>query len=80
LPFGRLDVQTTINQQDADSPTGRWTGVQWTHDEISRDGGWRALLAIGHRTDAGDGILYLDVVDNTSDDPLAFSFIVLYDL
>jgi len=54
---GKLTAFTEISQDDAESPTGRWAGVQWK----KQDAGSAVTLAIGRRQPTGDGILYYNV-------------------
>ena len=78
--YGRLDNSSDINQQDPNAPTGRWSGVQWTHQEISGNSGWGVQLAIGKRTDHGDGLIYYDVKYLLGPEPHQYSFVILYPL
>jgi hypothetical protein len=57
-PFGNLTTLTDVSQVDAESPTGRWKGVQWKKQDAA---GLAVTLAIGRRVPTGDGILYLNV-------------------
>lgn len=57
-PFGKLTTLTDVSQDDAESPTGRWSGVQWKN-QVSA--GPAITFAIGRRKPTGDGILYLNV-------------------
>lgn len=54
-PFGRLTHRVAINQEDPNSPTGRWKGVQWSND--GQQGAARVKLALGRRED-GEGLIY----------------------
>ena len=54
-PNGRLTVRTRIDQQDAASPTGRWTGVQWRSEEETAK---PEKLAMGLRENGGRIIYY----------------------
>ena len=59
-PFGRLSPSKTTYNDDASSPTGRWSGVQWSLDTGSPDrkSGTVAKLALGQLESDGRTILY----------------------
>jgi len=54
-PYGNLTVTSEISQDDAESATGRWKGVQWKKESAPA-----VTLALGRRQ-SGHGILYYDV-------------------
>lgn len=60
-PLARLTETSAINQDQAQSPTGRWTGTQWRHSTMQEDHVLSLKLAIGKRIDHGDGIIYYNV-------------------
>ena len=78
--YGKLGTFTKIDQADPDSPTGRWTGVQWSKLERTGQGAMAVKLAIGKRTDHGDGIIYFDVQNFMSGMAEEYHVIVLYPL
>lgn len=59
----RLAEQSRIDNRNANGPTGRWSGTQWKHEALSASHALAVKLAVGKRSDHGDGILYLDVKD-----------------
>jgi hypothetical protein len=71
-PVGKLTKFSEISQDDAQSPTGRWKGVQWKKEDAPA-----VTLAIGRR-ESGDGILYYDVA--TSQNGPGQTLIVIYRL
>jgi hypothetical protein len=54
-PYGSLAAFSEISQDDAQSATGRWKGVQWKKEDVPA-----VTLAMGRR-ESGDGILYYNV-------------------
>lgn len=71
-PHGKLTKFSEISQDDAESPIGRWKGVQWKKEDAPA-----VTLAIGRRG-SGDGILYYDVA--TSQNGPGQTLIVIYRL
>lgn len=78
--YGILGEFSEINQQDPGSATGRWTGAQWKRSERTDVKLTAVKLAIGKRTDHGDGIIYYDVKNLSADTTENFSVILLYPL
>ncbi len=56
-----LNELTPVNNQNASSPTGRWSGVQWQYQNTEVP--LSIKLAIGTRPDFNDHIIYLNVKD-----------------
>lgn len=57
-----LTERSDINQTNASSATGKWTGVQWRYEALALpDTALSVKLALGRRQQQGDGIIYLDV-------------------
>jgi hypothetical protein len=54
--YGNLTTFSEISQDDPDSATGRWKGVQWKKDESIPS----VTLALGRR-ESGGGIMYYNV-------------------
>ena len=79
-PFGRLRRVIDIEQENAGSPTGRWSGPRWGLQERNSDISRRIQFAIGKRDDFGDGIIYYDVFYQGSPQNMRFSFIILFPL
>lgn len=69
-PFGRLTHRVAINQDDANSPTGRWKGVQWSNE--ARQGAAHVKLALGRREN-GEGLIYFQVTPSEHP-PLILAF------
>lgn len=57
-PFGRLTHRVAIDQDDPNSPTGRWKGVQWSNE--AQHGAAHVKLALGRREN-GEGLIYFQV-------------------
>jgi hypothetical protein len=58
-PFGVLGPSKTIENRDANAPTGPWTGTQWAIEkQSSEDSMTIAKFAIGRLSRDGRGILY----------------------
>lgn len=81
-PYGSANKYTTINNTQANSPTGPWTGVQWSLTEIDQKlmKGKSVKLAVGKLEKTGEGILYYDVKDIDPNKKVQFSYIVYYPL
>lgn len=60
-PYGNLATFSEVSQDDAQSATGRWKGVQWKKEGLPE-----VTLAMGRR-ESGDGILYYNVTPTTND-------------
>ena len=80
IPYGSLRRGADINQRDANSPTGRWSGARWEHEEVSGPVTWAAQLSIGTREDFNDGIIYYNVIRQGGAQPERIQFAVLYPL
>jgi hypothetical protein len=78
--YAKLEQYSEIDQDEKDSVTGRWKGAQWKHEKLNGEKGVSVTLAIGKRTDQGDGIIYYDVKNKTSETHEAYYFILLYTL
>ena len=78
--YGDLNEISEINQSNADSATGRWIGTQWKKSQQSSDKLLAVKLAIGKRTDHGDGIIYYDVKNYAPGVAEAYSYVLLYPL
>lgn len=78
--YGRLSKMEDVSQQDATSPTGRWSGPRWALETITDNSVRRVQFAIGKRDDFGDGIIYYDVTDQGGPAAESHSFSILYAL
>lgn len=78
-PYGPLRRGSDINQRNASSPTGRWSGPRWEHEEVSDKEAWKAQFAMGRRDDFGDGVIYYNVIRQGSA-PERIQLFVLYPL
>lgn len=78
--YGDLGEFSEINQSNPNSPTGRWTGLQWKKAERTADRILAVKLAIGKRTDEGDGIIYYDVKNFSAGVAEEYSVILVYPL
>lgn len=76
--YARLDIRSEIHQEDKSAITGRWKGVQWRYEKLEGNVGTSVKLAIGERTDHGDGILYYDVTNLIGDTPEQYHFIIIF--
>lgn len=79
-PFGDLTERSTIQQDDADSATGRWSGVQWKTAHQDGNDLTVVKLALGKRDDFGDGILFYDVNVRHDGKSERFYMLLLYPL
>ena len=68
----------SINNQDREGATGRWEGKHWRHESTISDHLLAVQLAIGTRTDFGDGIIYYDVVSVQGQTNESFSEVILF--
>lgn len=78
--YGDLNEFSEIDQSNPDSPTGRWVGAQWKKSERASDKLVAVKLAIGKRTDHGDGIIYYDVKNFAPGVAENYSYVLLYPL
>lgn len=78
--YGDLNEFSEIDQNNPDSVTGRWIGAQWKKSERSSDKLVAVKLAIGKRTDHGDGIIYYDVKNFSPGVAENYSYVLLYPL
>lgn len=78
--YGKLEEFSEINQNNPNSPTGRWIGAQWKKSEQTNDRQIAVKLAIGKRTDHGDGIIYYDVKNFLPGVTENYSYVLLYPL
>lgn len=78
--YGELNEFSEIDQGNPDSPTGRWVGSQWQKSERTSDTLVAVKLAIGKRTDHGDGIIYYDVKNFSAGVAENYSYVLLYPL
>ena len=60
-PLATLTEISSINNQNAEAATGRWTGTQWRHQARSAARAISLKFAVGNRSDHGDNIIYYDV-------------------
>ncbi len=71
---------TTINQTKSDSPTGKWTGVQWKIQEVNSASDYKSIkFAIGTLSEENKNIIYYDVNIAVDGTPNKLSYILLYD-
>lgn len=59
--FAILAEKSPVDQTDASSPTGRWTGYQWEMAEgTNLYNFYSEIFAVGRQTDSGRGVIYYD--------------------
>ncbi len=56
---GFLRTVSKINQQDRNSPTGPWVGVQWKLED--KKGGLVESVAFGKMGNSSEGVIYYDI-------------------
>ncbi len=78
--YGNLNEFSEVSSSNPDGAIGRWSGAQWKKSERVNDKLVAVKLAIGKRTDHGDGIIYYDVKDFTHGVGENYSYVVLYPL
>lgn len=72
-----LDTRSAIDQKNADSPLGRWTGLQWKKEtQKGPNDLFSEKLAIGRREKDSKGILYYDLKSTAQQ--VTTHFVVLY--
>lgn len=91
-PLGIATQLTSINNQDKNSLTGPWSGMQWSFSDfddkkmektnLNEIKGKQVKLAVGKLTTTGEGILYYDVkdIDKPKNKQTIFSYIIYYPL
>lgn len=77
-PLARLTETSAINQDQAQSPTGRWTGMQWRHSSTGEERILSVKLAVGKRSDHGDGIIYYSVRNVTPEKREEYDEVLLF--
>lgn len=60
-PHATLTEVAPVNNQNAESATGRWNGTQWRYEGSSTGGLLVVKFAVGQRPDQGDSIIYYDL-------------------
>lgn len=79
-PYGVLRSVSKIEQNDKNSITGRWSGIQWQLQKGNPDEDFSFIkFAIGKLKDQAKGIIYYDVKYRNKDVSEVFSKILLYD-
>jgi hypothetical protein len=76
--YARLDIKSEIHQDDKSALTGRWKGLQWRYEKLEGNVGTSVKLAIGERTDHGDGIIYYDVTNLVGETPEQYHFVIIF--
>ncbi len=61
-PYGDLVTLAKVAQDDADAPTGRWEGYQWSVGEQTSDEDWTVIrFAMGKLQDQPSNMIFYDV-------------------
>lgn len=78
--YGTLMRGPDINQQNASSPTGRWSGPRWENEGTSGSKAWKAQFALGRRDDFGDGVIYYNVTHQRGAVPERIQLFIVFPL
>lgn len=78
--IAKTNKNSTIDQGNKKSATGRWKGEQWEYSEIQSETKYKSVkFAIGKLTDQAKNIIYYDVKLTVNGQPRKLSYILLYD-